>query len=71
LIRKEPTTVEIHSLHSEDQTVISIPELTDGIKMDTVNSPCLFISSGEKHVFQFTKLEGKIVHKIAIHTTSN
>ena len=71
MFRKEAITVEIDSLQSEDQTVVNIPELTDGIKEDTDKNPCLFVSSGEKHVFKFTKLEGRIVHKIEIHTTSN
>ena len=71
MFRKEAITVEIDSLDSEDQTVINVPELTDGVKADTAKSPCLFVSSGEKHVFKFTKLEDRIVHKIGIHTTSN
>jgi len=63
--------IKIHSRYNEEPTAIKLPELNDDIKADSKNSPCLFVSSEERQVFQFSKLEDKIIHKIWIHTTSN
>ena len=71
VVLKKPVTVEIHSSHSKRPAIYDIPELTDGVVKFTENSPCLYVSSNELHVFYFHELEDYVVDQLWIHTNSN
>ena len=71
VVLKKPVAVEIHSSHSKRPAIYDVPELTDGVVNFTENSPCLYVSSNELHVFNFHELEDYVVDQLWFHTNSN